>query len=148
MGPPPSRARPRRRSGTARGPPAALAQVLEEFDGAQAHPRPQAPRRPRKRLPQIAVKTLQQEHLRRAAPRSSHVQPGREDACVVDHDEGSRHEELRESAKALMPYFTARSVEHEQPRVFPSLEGRLRDQLGRQLVIKLGRLHADIRDED
>jgi hypothetical protein len=39
------------------------------------------------------------------------------------------------------------TVEHEQPRLVAAVEWTLRDELWRQLVLKLGRPHADIRSE-
>jgi hypothetical protein len=40
-----------------------------------------------------------------------------------------------------------RTVEDEQPGLVATIERTLSDELGRQLVFKLGRPHADIRNE-
>src|SRR5207245_5073803 len=114
-----------------------LAEVLEELDLAVAAARPQPPRRPREPLPDVAVQTLDEEHL---AAGLLQAYPRRHDAGVVDDDE--RVPDLvREVGEPPVADGAGRAVVDEEPGLVAPLRRALRYQLGRQVVVEDGRLH-------
>ena len=65
---------------------------------------------------------------------------------IVDHWRRGRHERP-EVAESPVLDRSVRAVEDEQPRLVPTLQRTLRDELRGELVVKLRRPHADIRIE-
>ena len=95
-----------------------------------------------------SLEALEQEHLRLSPAGPLQAKPRRKDTRVVHDDQRARLEELREVAEALVAHLPRRTPEDEEPRFVAAAERPLGDELLRQLVVKLGRLHADIRVED
>ena len=118
--------------------PAPLAEVLEQLDLTVARAGPKTPRRARERLPHAVADLLDQEHL---STRMLDRDPRGDDARVVDDAERVRRQQLGQLAEDVMRHLTGRARVDEQPRCVPALGRLLRDQLGRQVVVELARLH-------
>jgi hypothetical protein len=128
-------------------PPPTLAERLEELDGPERHARPQAAARPRERLPDVFSDPLQKKHLGPAAGRPVEHEPRGQHPRVVHDDEGLRDKLGPQIPERSVLDHPSRAVENEQPRLVPALERTLGDELWGELVIKLRRPHADIRNE-
>ena len=127
--------------------PAALAERLQELDGAELHALAKPPARPGQRLPHIALDPFEQQDFGAAAGRPLEHEAGRKDARVVHDDERRGRDERPEVAESPVLDRPVRAVEDEQPRLVPALQRTLRDELRGELVVKLRRPHADIRIE-
>jgi hypothetical protein len=86
----------------------------------------------------------QQTFHRAAAGHAPAHEPRREDARVVD-DENGPFEQDRQVGDGSMREAAARSVEMEQTRRSPFTPRFLRDQVGRQLEIEITNEHSSIR---
>ena len=125
--------------------PAAVAQLVHQLrrrrvaaDGPRLEPFPcaQAPGRACERLPDAVLPSLEQEDLDVAARLPPEEEPRRDDARVV-HDDEMAVELVGEVAERSVADRSARAVEHEEARRVPRLDGVLRDQVARQVVVEL-----------
>ncbi len=67
---------------------------------------------------------------------------GRQHAGVVEHEQIACAQELRQLGECAIRKRAARAVEHEQPARAPLGERYLRDELGRQVEMKIAALHG------
>ncbi len=119
-------------------PPAPFSEVLQQLHRAVAPPGPQPPRRAGEALPEpVLVEPLEEQHLPTGALDRD---PRGHDARVV-HDDELSAELVRQVAEAAVPDGARRALVDEQARLVAPLGRRLRDQVGRELVIQLGRSH-------
>jgi hypothetical protein len=125
--------------------PAALPEALDELDLAEPHAGLEFPARARKRLPEVLLEALEQKHLRRPASPPRQLQPSGKYASVVDDHKGFWRNERRQVRERRVLDRPSSTIENEQAGLVATVERTLSDQLGGQLVVKLGRLHADIR---
>ena len=118
--------------------PAPLAEVLEQLDGAVAPARPQPPRRPRERLPDVAVEPLEQQDFPfRPLDRDS----GREARACRSRPRASPARARRRARRRRGGAPRRSPVEDEQPRCVPALGRMLGDQLRGKLVVEVGGSH-------
>jgi hypothetical protein len=120
--------------------PATPAEGFDELDGPKPLAGPQASGRADERFPGPSHALLDERHLHGAARRTPDAQPARDDARVVDDDElpGDEVRELRERSVLDL---TGREAVDEQARGVPRLRRALRDQLRRELVVEVRRVH-------
>ena len=121
--------------------PAALAEVLDELDGAVARARLQPARRAGEREPLAAALVLEQQHF---ALRLVDPDPGRHDPRVV-HDGELAGELVRQLGERAVADVAGRALVDEQPRRVAALRRMLRDQLRRQVVVELAGIHPTAR---
>ena len=113
--------------------------MLEELDRAVAPAGTQPLRRPGQPFPDpVRARALEQQDL---AARTLDPNPGRDHPGVVDDDELARLELVRQLGEPALPNLAARAVVDEQSRVVAAIQRALCDQLRRQRVIELGKLH-------
>ena len=116
--------------------PPPFAEMLEQLHLAVLRARSEPAGRPRERLPLSAPERLEQQHL---ALGLRDRDPRGHDARVVDHRE--RVDDLGQLAEYCVSHVAGGARVDEQPRLVPLLRRMLRDQLRRQVVVKLARLH-------
>ncbi len=125
--------------------PATAASRLAQPHGAEALTDPDAPRRPHERLPHAVVSdALEEQHLDRAPGLAAHRESRGHDARVV-HDDLLAVEQRRKLGEGAMLDRSAFAPVDEQTRCVPWLDRRLRDELGRKLVIEERSVHPALR---
>ena len=122
--------------------------MLEELDRPEPHAGFQLASRPGESLPEVAVEALEQQHFGLTPAGSPQAQARWNHSGVVDDDEALGGKKGGQIAKSSMLDRARDTVVDEQPGVVTPFQRPLRDELRRQFVVKLGRLHADIRMED
>ena len=117
--------------------PATLAQVLQQLERAVTVAGPEAARRPGERVPDAVPLVLEEQHL---ALRPLEPDPRRNDAGVV-HDHELAGQLVRELGERSVPHQPRGTLVDEEPRGVAARRRVLRDQLRRQLVVELVRVH-------
>ena len=90
----------------------------------------------------MLVDRLDEQQLDRAPAGIPRQDPRRDHARVVDDEAVARAQQIRELGKHVVFQASAGAVDHEEPRCVPRWGGRLRDQLGRQIVVELRQVHG------
>ena len=98
--------------------------------------------RPGQALPLAVAKVAQQQHLDRTAGAAVAEQARRKHARIVEHKAVVRTQELRQLVKVMVCDSAGRFVQRQQPGGIAALERRLRDELLRQVKIKIRFFHA------
>jgi len=83
----------------------------------------------------------QQEDLDRAARLLDAMQPRGDHPAVVAHQQVARTQILRDIGKGPVRQAARRAIDDQEPGCIARLDWRLCDQLGREDVIELTRLH-------
>ena len=113
---------------------------------AQSPADAQARRRAPERGPALSrarlAEALHEQQLDGATGRLVPVQPRRDDARVVDHDERAHGRARRELSHLRVRDGPARAIDDQHPRAVALRRGLLRDQLLGQRVVELRQAHA------
>ncbi len=94
-------------------------------------------RRPREDPPPTGIELLQKEKLGPPSSASHSLESGRKDSGFVQHQEIPGHEECRQVAEDAVTDGSVGS-EMQEARAIPLGGRRLRDELGRKLVVEVG----------
>src|SRR6266545_7896669 len=111
--------------------------MLEQLDVAVAPARVQASRRAREAFPDAAAERLEQEHF---AARPLERQACGQHTRVVDDNELAA-ELLRQVREEAMTHLAPATVVDKQARGVAARGGMLGDQLRREVVVELARIH-------
>ena len=112
--------------------------MLEELHRAVAPARLESARRTREPFPDIAVESLEQQHL---AARRGDEDPRGHDAGVVDDDELTV-QLVGQLCETPVADFTARAVVDEQPGIAALRRRVLSDERGGKLVVEVRNVHV------
>ena len=93
-------------------------------------------------LPLAVAKVAQQQHFDRTAGAAVAEQARREHARIVEHKAVVRAQELRQVIKVVVGNGAGRFIQRQQPGSIAALERCLRDELLRQVKIKIRFFHA------
>ena len=97
--------------------------------------------RPHQRPPAAAVDRLDEQQLDRAPAGVPRHDPRRDHARVVDDEAVPWPQQVWKLGEPMVLEASATAIDHEEPRRVARRDGRLRDQLRRQVVVELGQVH-------
>ena len=119
--------------------------MLHEFGHAvydrELDPSPAPAPRARQRAPAARVDRFEEQQLHLASGGVPRQDPRRDHARIVDDEAVTRAEQVGKLGEAMILEAAARAVDDEQSRCIARRSRRLRDQLGRQLVVEIRKLH-------
>ena len=121
-----------------------LGDLRRQLAVAEAHPRTlaQVLARTHKALPHLIALVLQKQHLAgSAAGQTASQQSRRQNAGVIQDQAVPRPQKIRQLIKVVVRPLPRRLIETQQARLVALFQRRLRNQLRREVVVKIACFH-------